>query len=64
MTNFHIIGGTWFTGLGSHAYFSQWRDVAKVSLLKQCLVVLRAEGSPHSTLCDRLSGVQYHIVCK
>lgn len=48
----------------SHTYFSQWRDVAKVSLLKQCLVVLWAEGSPHRALCDRLSGMQYHIVCE
>lgn len=46
-----------------HTYFSQRGDVAQVSLLKQCLVVLRvAVRSAHGALCDRFGSVKYHIV--
>lgn len=49
--------------MSPHTYFSQRGDVAQVSLLKQCLVVLRvAVRSAHGALCDRFGSMKYHIV--
>lgn len=46
-----------------HTYFSQWGDVAQVSLFKQSLFLLSGtEASAHWALCDRLSGMKYLIV--